>query len=212
MSSLENNRRNEIDRLINTDFNIRNHHPANLVTRDDLSTYKDWREHNITIRGKWMLHDESHKVETYILAHEFYKISLTHMFRIGFLRFRFYEWLCDMFMNLPDAHEFKILDSVEVRAEVDHLFTVDPNCRSYHKFEYHTPKPVELTFKLLLPDTKINAAIVKQITKKDMLEHCNTTKRFQLQTYEIHPSPEALPVAERIPWLYKFNIDRMTSQ
>lgn len=206
MSSLENARRDEINQLINRQLNIRNYRPENLVTSDDLSTYEGWREHNITIRGQWMLYDDFDKVATYLnVEHAVYKMSLTHMYRKEFLRFRLYQWLSDLFAFLPD--EFKILDSAEVRTEADYLFMVDPQCRSYSKFEHHTPKPVEITFKLSLPDTPVNAAIVRRLSHKSTLHPTN-----KLHTNNLHPSPEVLPVDQRIPWLYKFHIDRITSQ
>ena len=211
MSSLENARRDEITRLINRDFNIRNHRPENLVARAVDPSYM----HTITIQGKWLLYDVFHKVGTYVSDIEFYSMSLTHAFRKGFVRFRLYEWLSDLFTSLPG--QFQILDAVEVNAEADYLFMVDPKCRSYHKFEYHTPKPVTITLKIVLRDRAVDSFynnLISTIASKAVLSRFNDDGEtsFKLETNQLHPDPQTLPVEERIPFLYKFHIDRITSQ
>lgn len=211
----ENTRRNDILLRINRDYNIRNYYPANLVTRDDLSQYADWREYNITIQGKWFVHDIDRRIGVYMKADEYIYLITTHLFRTEFLRFRFYEWLSGFLANLPSAPPFKISDTIDVNADArDFIFMVHPDCRSYPKFEHHRTKPVKTTIKLLLPDTDVHSAIVSRLTSKDTLKEVNShdNMQFKLDTLGLHPSPEVLPVDQRIPWLYKFHIDRITSQ
>lgn len=206
----ENTQRNDILLRINRDFNTFD--PANLVTHDDLSQF---REYNITIQGKWFFHDIDRRIGMYMKADEYYTQIMTHLFRTEFLRFRFYKWLSDFLANLPSAPPFEISDTIEVNADArDFQFMVHPDCRSYPKFEHHRSKPVKATIKLLLRDTDVHSAIVSRLTSKDTLKEVNSydNMQFKLETFGLHPDPQSLPVAERLPWIYKFHIDRITSQ
>ena len=207
----ENTQRNDILLRINRDFNTFDP----VVTHDDLSQYANRKEYNITIQGKWLLHDIDRKIGMYIKADEYYTQIMTHLFRTEFLRFRFYKWLSDFLANLPSAPPFEISDTIEVNADArDFQFMVHPDCRSYHKFEHHRSKPVKATLKLLLPDTDVHSAIVSRLTSKDTLKEVNSydNMQFKLHTTDKHPDPRILPVDERLPWIYKFHIDRITSQ
>ena len=196
LSNLGTSQRATIDQLIDTHFNIRNYRTTRSPT--DRSVPRP-HSYTVTIRGDFVVWDDVSTFNHYLTI-EPHALSLTHRFRVAWLKYALYKLFSDAL-----ASWCTISQAIDVRSEVDYRFMTDPKCRAYSKFESHTRKPIEVTVRLSAA-TRVDE---EAFGDRKGINDINKSPVLKLGTW-LGGYPHGLNPNERIPWIYKFHVKHMS--